>query len=525
MYEAYFGLANLPFCIAPDSRFFVDAQPHRAALRALQDRLCCGDEFVPLLGDFGAGKTTVGRRMLQEIDRARQVAAELPLMRIEGDQLFDRLAEALGLRRAGGGPPLASMIRQLEGLVRDGRDALLLVDEAQELDVAALRRLRKLTTVRVEGRAALRVCLAGRRLPPAMEELRRIGQPLNIGAPVLVGPLDAAGTHAYILERLDRAGWRGRPAFESATAAIHDCCQGNPGRINRLCGHILLQLYIQGRDDLNADVVHAVDELQRAELRGETATLALPPLSSEMAEPPPVTEALPAMNADALADVGTAVTPLEGQTSPASVAPHAEVAALALTAAADAYDVKPRRQGLAQGVAALALLVGGGFVWQMVSNLATARSASPLHPAAVAAAALSAPANQETSRALSIPPPAGLAAMAEQAIAQSPPRRGANSAHRACRQASREIPDAAIGAQDLRSPRRCDGCMHSRRRNPGPVQSIDPTCAAAGCRTAIRARSGVRRTCRTVPPPPSNPTCDPARAALALCPDSTRAAH
>jgi type II secretory pathway predicted ATPase ExeA len=279
MYEAYFGLATLPFCIAPDSRFYVDAAPHRAAIRALQHRFGHGAEFVPLVGEAGAGKTTVGRRMLEEIDRTRQVAAELPCMRISGDQLFDRVAEALGMRRAGGVPPLGSVIRQLEHLVRDGRDALLLVDETHQLDVSALRRLRKLTAVRVEGRAALRVCLVGCSTPPCIEELQRIGRPLNIGAPVHVEALDTAGTHEYILERLRRAGWTGRPAFECTTAAIHERCKGNPGRVNRLCGHILLQLYIHGRDDVNADVVRAVDELLQAELSGKPATLALPPLA------------------------------------------------------------------------------------------------------------------------------------------------------------------------------------------------------------------------------------------------------
>ena len=205
MYEAYFGLANLPFCMAPDPRFYVDTAMHRAALRALQDRFRQGDEFVPLIGDFGTGKTMVGRRLLEETDRARQVAAELPCMRLEGDQLFDRAAEAFGLGRVKGLAPLESAIRQFEGLVRDGREALLLVDDAHQLDAAVLRRLRKLTAVRVDGRAALRVCLAGRS-PPGFEELQRFGHPLSVGTPVRLDALDAAGTHTYILERLRHAG-------------------------------------------------------------------------------------------------------------------------------------------------------------------------------------------------------------------------------------------------------------------------------------------------------------------------------
>lgn len=437
MYEAYFGLAKLPFCIAPDSHFHVDAAPHRAALRALQDRLGHGDEFLPLVGDFGAGKTAVARRMLEEVDRARHVAAELPRMRIQGDQLFDRVAEAFGMRRAGGVPPLGSVIRQLEGLARDGREALLLVDEAHQLDVAALRRLRKLTAVRVEGRTVLHVCLSGRSMPPGVEELRRIGKPLNIGAPVRVEPLDAAGTHEYILERLGRAGWSGRPAFASATAAIHERCNGNPGRVNRLCGHILLQLYMQGRDDVSPDVVRAVDELLQAELRGEPATLTLPPLEPATPGPPTLTEVLPAVPPPARLDSAALATLLIAKTSRPPRPPDAVLAAPPLKAVVGVHAVKPRRRGLAQGVAALALLLTGAFLGQMVSNLAAARSESTRHatapvvhdaapmqtalPGPTALAPPTAPANRTTSPALPPPEPAGLAALAEQTIAQSPP--------------------------------------------------------------------------------------------------------
>ncbi len=403
MYDAYFGLANLPFCIAPDPRFYVDAAPHRTAIRALQDRLAHGDEFVPLIGEFGVGKTTIGRRLLQECDRKRQLVAELPRMRIDGDQLFDRVAEAFGMRREGAVPPLWGVIRQLEGLARDGCDALLLVDEAHQLDLMALRRLRKLTAVRVDGRAALRVCLAGRSAPQGIDELRRLGQPLSIGAPVHVEPLDAAGTHDYILERLGRAGWQGRPAFASATVAIHERCKGNPGRVNRLCGHILLQLYIQGRDEVNAEVVHAVDELLKAELRGEPATLALPPLLRETPVADAPTPAPAAARAPAGLDGEALMTRLIAKTAAPVRLPDRVPAVPVPTAATRVPAAMPRRRGVAQAAGVLALLVSGGFLWQMVLNVAAARSQSVQHAAATAAAS------------------AGLAAMAEQALAQAPP--------------------------------------------------------------------------------------------------------
>ena len=420
MYEAYFGLANLPFCIAPDPRFYVDTAMHRAAIRALQDRFGQGDEFVPLIGDFGTGKTTVGRRWLQESDRTRQVAGELPGMRLEGDQVFDRVAEAFGLRRARGVPPLESAIRQFEGLAREGREALLLVDDAHQLDAAVLRRLRKLTAVHVDGRAALRVCLAGPSTP-GFEELQRFGHPLSVGTPVRLDALDAAGTHTYILERLRHAGWHGRPAFELATAAIHGRCKGNPARINRLCGHILLHLYMQGRDDVNVNVVRAVDELLQAELRGEPASLALPPLAH--AAPCPGTQAphYPALYGEAL------MTRLITRASSPTPPPDSAIAASPPQAASPIPGAKSRRRGVAQGVTALALMVTGGFLWQMISNLAAARGESTRHATeATSSVAAAVPAAHDPAlprMSLSAPPAlAPLAAMAEQTLERSPPK-------------------------------------------------------------------------------------------------------
>ena len=368
MYEAYFGLTSQPFRLAPDTPFYVDTPPHRAALTALQDGLADGAEFVPFIGEFGTGKTLVGRRLLEEIDRTRQVGAELSALRTEGDELFDRVVEAFRLPRLRGVRPLENAIRQFEGIVRDGCSAVLLVDDAHRLDAAVVRRLRKLTAIRVDGRTALRVCVAGRSTP-GFEELRRSGHKLSVGAPIRLDLLDAGETRAYIVDRLRRAGWHGRPDFGTATAAIHERCQGNPARINRLCGHILLHLYMQGRDDVNAGVVYAVDDLLQAELRGEFATLALPPraqaipLATARASPAQLPQA--ALHGDAL------MARLIAQTlTPPATSLH-EAAAPAPPAVP---GISRRRRGLAQGAAALALLVAGGFLWQMICNFTLARA-------------------------------------------------------------------------------------------------------------------------------------------------------
>ena len=441
MYEAHFGLAELPFRIAPDPRFYVDATPHRVAIRALLDRLGRGEEFTPFVGHFGAGKTTVARRMLEEADPARHVVAELPHVRVQGDELLDRIAEALGMRRPKAAPPMGVLIPQFEALARSGRDAWLLVDEADSLSVGALTRLRKLTSVRVDGRAALHVFLVGRAMPAAIEELRRIGRPLNIGAPVRMGSLDVVDTHEYILQRLRRAGWTGRPVFDARTTAeIHARCQGTPGRINRLCGRILLHLFMQGRREIDLEVVCEVDELLQFELGGEPAALAPPPL------PPasPRANALPPVLSTASDDLDLDIE-LPPAAPAAAVAPmrrpvERRPAVPVLPASPVRRVSRPPRRELPRGVAAVALLICGGVLWQAISHVAavyTERSrfaaaaaafsrqnmaastqdASPLRaaPPSPAASAL-----QTASTTSPAPETADMLAAAEQTIAQAP---------------------------------------------------------------------------------------------------------
>ncbi len=459
MYEAHFGLAELPFRIAPDPRFYVDARPHRMAIRGLLDGLRRGDEFTPLIGDFGTGKTTVARRMLEEAEAARHVVAELSHVRVAGDELLDRIAEALGMRRPKATPPMGVLIPQFEALARDGRDAWLLVDEADSLNVGALNRLRKLTSVRVDGRAALHVFLVGRSMPAAIEELRRVGRPLKIGAPVRMEPLDAASTHEYILERLRRAGGAGRPVFDARTTAeIHARCQGTPGRINRLCGRILLHLYMQGRHEIDLEVVCEVDELLQFELSGEPAAFAPPP-ALQTPPSPPIATPIPIPRAERPPPVLSTESrdlDLDIEVPPAppirmAAAPRRPAPArlpVPVAAARPAVRARsPQRRGLPRGVSAVALLISGGVLWQAISHVATAytdrarsealatafsrqEAAAAAHDAAPLAGALpvlATPASQAASTNVPmspLPATSDMLATAERAIVEAPPGAG-----------------------------------------------------------------------------------------------------
>lgn len=538
MYEAHFGLSQLPFRLAPDSSFYVDAAPHRAAIAAMLDELRDGEAFVPLVGEFGVGKTTIARRLLDQVRGARHLVGELPGVRIGGDDVFDRVGEALGMGQACG----EQLLRELEELGHGGREALLLVDDAHRLEADALTRLRQLTELRIDGHAALQVLLVGRYLPAGVEELRRAGQPLDIGTPVRVEALDAAGTRAFILERLDLAGWSGRPAFSpDTTAEIHACCNGNPARINRLCGHVLLQLYMEGRDDLDPRIVRAVDQMLRSELDGEPAEARLPP-------PQPVAPPAKSIELDFApdpADRGAEMIPTFTLPAPshlpAPLRPAPGRAVVALPVARRSRGTS--RHVLVQGLAAVALLVGGGWLWQTITNFTTARSMQ----ARLVAAATAAPVQAVTART-GTPPAArpaqdDVVALAEQAISRAPPGAGLPPA---AAPVGAALAAAAVDPQRLAAEGAGRPRVHAAHKGrtrtvltaaatPVPAAACSLESEALGLCSHAKSRAPVRPAPapplvaarspapEPVRPAPTAPACDPNRAALALCPGGSRA--
>jgi len=567
MYEAHFGLAQLPFRLAPDPRFYVEAAPHRAAILALREGLRRGDEFIPLLGEFGVGKTSVARRLLQEVHDDHHLTGELTGALVDADDLFDRVGEALGL---GAHDEPEELIQQLEGLARSGGDAVLLVDDAHDLAPDALQRLCTLTALRVDGRPPLHVTLVGRALPAGVAAVRPGSPALDFGTPVQVEPLDVAGTREYILKRLARAGWTGRPAFEpDTTAEIHARCLGNPGLINRLCGHLLLQLFMEGRDDLSPAIVRAGDDLLRCELEGLPATDKLPPPAPR---PPAASDpsTVPAPRAHEAASTAVAVDVEAGAAEasnddaalavaparlpvPLRAEPDRQV--VARPAAPPWRDRRSRHRAWAQGAVAAAFLVGGGLLATAMIDRKYTRAPSSVHALAQRTPPTFAPATSTATSpatmSVSVAPPplpstsddAAIAA-AERALAQAPPGAGPAPAPAPIRDAA-AVPAVPHAADDPGARLRPHAMHKVHERPTSPAAAPATALAAPACPLESealglchhgRAHAGavapapipardttpVVRPVPDPPTPPAPPACEPARAALGLCGPGSR---
>ena len=280
MFESYFGLSAQPFQLTPDPAFFFRSRGHKRAHSYLQYGLFQSEGFIVLTGEVGAGKTTLIRNLLRELDANKVVAAQLVSTQLDADSLLRAVATAFGLvvREQNKARILAELEAFLVSLVPKNKRALLIVDEAQNLAPEAVEELRMLSNYQVQNRALLQSFLVGQ---PELRQLMRSVEMRQLRQRVIasyhLGPLDPDETRAYIEHRLTHVGWKGKPTFEEDTfPRIHAYPEGVPRRINTLCtrallGAFLSEIHVIRKADVE-DVIGEFSEEFGEEISGGEAT-------------------------------------------------------------------------------------------------------------------------------------------------------------------------------------------------------------------------------------------------------------
>lgn len=260
MYEAYWELTDPPFDNSPNPKFFYLSPEHEEALVRLvytvRHRKGCG----MLTGEYGCGKTTLSRALIQRLEAERY---EIGLLTNPRWNATDFLREALyqlgGETTEKSKPELLHMLNDLFFRhYREGRDTVIIVDEAQLLDdEGVFEELRLLMNFQTDDRFLVTVLLIGS--PELREKVRRLKHlDQRITIRYHLNTLDDAHTSAYIAHRLTMAG-RTDPIFtEEAVKLIFDFTRGTPREINNLCDVALLVGYTKRLEQINEKVVAEV---------------------------------------------------------------------------------------------------------------------------------------------------------------------------------------------------------------------------------------------------------------------------
>ncbi|MDB5765169.1 MAG: peptidoglycan-binding protein [Herminiimonas sp.] len=263
MYTQFFRLNQAPFSIAPDPRYLFMSERHREALAHLLYGVGSGGGFVLLTGEIGAGKTTVCRCFLEQIPADCNVAYIFnPKLTV--NELLQSICDEFNIafRHEGpGGPTVKDYVDVLNSHLlaahAEGRNNVLIIDEAQNLTPDVLEQLRLLTNLETNERKLLQIILIGQpelRAMLARPELEQLAQ--RVIARYHLDSLSAEETERYILHRLSIAGMIDAPPFQKKLLRkIHQLTQGVPRRINLLCDRALLGAYAEGKHEADHGIV------------------------------------------------------------------------------------------------------------------------------------------------------------------------------------------------------------------------------------------------------------------------------
>jgi len=259
MYLKHFNLSERPFSITPDPRFLYMSDRHREALAHLLYGLGEGGGFVQLTGEVGTGKTTICRCLLEQVPENVDVALVLN-PKVTAEELIATVCDELGVTYPAKIHSIKTLTDVLNRHLLDayarGRRTVLIIDEAQNLCSDVLEQVRLLTNLETPTRKLLQIILIGQpelRALLARPEMRQLAQ--RVTARYHLEPIAQQEVNSYIQHRLQICG-ASHIVFNKRTVdLIRRLSGGIPRLINVLCDRSLLGAYVEGKSQVDRQIV------------------------------------------------------------------------------------------------------------------------------------------------------------------------------------------------------------------------------------------------------------------------------
>lgn len=260
MYQEYYGLTEKPFNLTPDPRFLYLSKQHEEAFAHLMYGIQNRSGFVMISGEIGTGKTTICRSLLKDLDDNIELALIFNPY-LSPQQLLKRVNRDFGIESES--MSTLDLIDELNEYLltcaAEGKNCVLIIDEAQDLSAEILEQIRLLSNLETEKEKLLQIVLIGQ--PELAEklqlhELRQLNQ--RITARYHLEALNMEETLQYIAFRLHVAGGQKKVRFtRKAVREVYAISQGTPRVINALCDRALLIGYTKETRKITPEIIKA----------------------------------------------------------------------------------------------------------------------------------------------------------------------------------------------------------------------------------------------------------------------------
>lgn len=270
-YYSVLGFKREPFSTSPDPEFFYHTREHDTALTNLLIELRLRRGLSVIFGDVGTGKTTLSRKLVHELNKRGDMIFHMildPEFSNESQFLMS-LVKNFDVKLPKKGRDFNSLdIMELKDEIEkflisktleEKRTIILIIDEAQKLDLTTLETLRMLLNFETNDHKLIQLVLLGQ-----LELYSKVVHMANfmdrISFKYTLNPLDVKETTELINFRIAKAGYKNNQNIfsDDAVSEIFNFTRGYPRKINMLCHKVLKELVMTGQNTVNSDIVRSV---------------------------------------------------------------------------------------------------------------------------------------------------------------------------------------------------------------------------------------------------------------------------
>jgi type II secretory pathway predicted ATPase ExeA len=260
MYNSFFGFTENPFNLTPDPRYLFMSPSHKEAIEHMLYGINERKGFIVITGGIGTGKTTLCRTLLNHLGEDTRTALIFNSF-ISDMELLKSINQEFGIQMHPGDETKKDYIDALNQFLLDifakGGNAVLIIDEAQNLSREVLEQIRMLSNLETAKEKLIQIVLIGQ---PELQGVLAAPSLRQLNERVMVRydlkTLSFRDISGYMEHRMIVAGGHGIVRFtKGAVRGIYTYSRGNPRRINNLCDRALLVSYAMGRYDVSEGII------------------------------------------------------------------------------------------------------------------------------------------------------------------------------------------------------------------------------------------------------------------------------